>query len=245
MKKILIIIIALFPLSSFAAQVKIKSVSDNKMCIYENPSAKVNIIGFVGGSGIKKGCGKSQNPLARDRKDFAGAGLNYYLFNNPKEDKEGLSLLYRKSSDHAERISNLIKYLKKKNNLPIILVGHSRGSVSVAAAANALGPQKIKGIVIMASLTAVNKKVTATFLMQNMLKKPTVPVLVIHHQKDSCDVTPYLPAKNLAEKMNFKLIAITGGGNTGDACGPLHHHGFEGKMPEVIQAIQKWSGELQ
>ena len=46
-----------------------------------------------------------------------------------------------------------------------------------------------------------------------------------------------------AEKYNFKLVTITGGGNSGRECGPLHSHGFEGTMPKVIKAIKSWSEE--
>ena len=229
---------------SDSIKIKIDSVSEKPIFGFESPNAKFNVIGFVGGGGLKGGVGKSGNPLARDRKKIRDAGFNYYIFPNPKA-KESISLFYRKDQDHVQKISNLIDYLNKKNNLPAILLGHSRGSVSVAAAANKLGVQKIKGIVIMGSLTASSKAITYTFTMKAMLeKKIDVPVLVVHHEKDRCDVTPYIGAKDLAEKMNFKLIAITGGGNTGDACGPLHHHGFEETMPEVIQVIKKWSEGL-
>ncbi|MBL60768.1 MAG: hypothetical protein CMI85_01385 [Candidatus Pelagibacter sp.] len=247
MKKISILVVfitcSLFSFETYAAKIKVQSVSDNPIFAFTNPNAKVNVIGFVGGAGIKKGVGKSQNPLARDRKSFKRAGMNYYIFPNPKT-KKAISLKYRKSKDHVKKISNLLEYLKKENNLPTILVGHSRGSVSVAAAANNLGKEIVKGIVIMGSLTATSKKITSPFTMSSMLKKTSVPVLIIHHRKDGCEVTPFAPTKSLSKKKGFPLVAISGGGSTGNPCGPLHYHGFEGTMNQVIDEIKKWAEAL-
>ncbi len=243
MKKLILIFYFILSTSAFSAKLIIIPVSKNPILAYENSSAKVNIVGFVGGGGIKKGAGQSKNPLARDRKKFKKAGMNYYVFTNPKKGKK-ISLKYRKSKDHIKKISYLINYLKERNNLPIILVGHSRGSVSVISAAYALGKKNIKGIVLMGSMTAASSKVSSKYTIKSMLKKKLdVSVLIIHHKKDECLVTPYKPAKSVAEKYNFKLVTITGGGNSGRECGPLHSHGFEGTMPKVIKAIKSWSEE--
>ena len=77
------------------------------------------------------------------------------------------------------------------------------------------------------------------------LESETIYVLVVHHEKDGCNVTRYSSAKSLAKKHNFKLVTITGGGTTGEVCGPFHYHGFENKMPEVIQAVHSWSSTLK
>ena len=70
------------------------------------------------------------------------------------------------------RISILIDHIKKENNLPIILLGHSRGSISVAAAANNLKKRKISGIVILGSITTpVGKYTPYTLTMKHMLKQ--------------------------------------------------------------------------
>ena len=244
MKHFLFIVLFFYATNSLAEKLNLPDISENPIFAYENSNAKVNVIGFVGGGGIKKGVGKSQNPLARERKAFKDAGINYYIFPNPKKNKK-IEIGYRKSKDHIKRIEKLIDYLRSKNNLPIILVGHSRGSVSVAAATNLLGSKKIKGSIIMGSITAPSSAVSTSFIMKTMFKnKPDVPILVIHHEKDACVVTPYTGAKGVADKHNFKLIKISGGGSSGDVCGPLHYHGFEDKMTEVIQSIKEWSEKL-
>ena len=244
MRKLIFIIFFFYTTNSLAEKLNLPDISENPIFAYENSNAKVNIIAFVGGGGIKKGVGKSQNPLAREREAFKNAGTNYYIFPNPKKNKK-IEISYRKSKDHIEKIKKLIDYLRLKNNLPIILVGHSRGSVSVAAATNSLGLKNIKGSVIMGSITETSSAVSSSFIMKTMFKnKPDVPILVIHHEKDACVVTPYTGAKGVADKHNFKLIKISGGGSSGDVCGPLHYHGFEDKMTEVIQSIKEWSEKL-
>ena len=227
---------------AYAKKINIPEVSDNDIFVYYNKSAKVNFIGFVGGGGLKGSASKSQNPLSRSAKDFRDSGSNYYVFPNPKKKK---NIGDRKNKDHMSRISILIDHIKKENNLPIILLGHSRGSISVAAAANNLEKGKINGIVILGSITtSVGKYTPYTLTMKHMLKETSIPVLVIHHEKDGCSVSSYLGAKNLAKKKNYKLISITGGGKSGSECGPLHYHGFEGNMTEVIQSIKEWSEKL-
>ena len=94
------------------------------------------------------------------------------------------------------------------------------------------------------SLTATSQKVKAPFTMRNMLKKTSVPVLIIHHKKDGCIVTPFAPVKSLSKKKGFSLAAISGGGSTGNPCGPLHYHGFEGTMSQVITEIKRWAETL-
>ena len=246
MKKFLLIFIFLSFVSQsvFAKKIDIPEVSNNKIWVYYSKQAKVNYIAFVGGGGMKGNPTKSGNPVAKFGKNFREAGSNYYIFPNPKKKK---ALNNRKTKDHIKRISILIDHIKRKNNLPIVLLGHSRGSISVTHAANEIGKEKIDGIVILASITDTNgsKKTPNTKTMRYMLKNPKVPVLVVHHEKDGCNVTRYSSAKSLAKKHNFKLVTITGGGTTGEVCGPFHYHGFENKMPEVIQAVHSWSSTLK
>ena len=242
MRKLIFIIFFFYTTNSLAEKLNLPDISENPIFAYKNSNAKVNFIGFVGGDGLKGNASKSQNPLARSAKDFRNSGSNYYVFPNPKKKKK---IGDRKNKDHMSRISILIDNIKKDNNLPIILLGHSRGSISVAAAANNLEKGKISGIVILGSITtSVGKYTPYTLTMKHMLKETSIPVLVIHHEKDGCSVSSYLGAKNLAKKKNYKLISITGGGKSGSECGPLHYHGFEGKMTEVIQSIKEWSEKL-
>lgn len=81
--------------------------------------------------------------------------------------------------------------------------------------------------------------------MRYILKNPKVPALIVHYEKDKCVVSKYSGARKLAKKNNLKLITIKGGGTTGNVCGPFHYHGFENKMPEVIQAVYSWSSTLK
>jgi predicted alpha/beta hydrolase family esterase len=238
MRKLIFIIFFFYTTNSLAEKLNLPDISENPIFTYKNSNAKVNFIGFVGGEGLKGNASKSQNPLARSAKDFRNSGSNYYVFPNPKKKKK---IGDRKNKDHMSRISILIDHIKKENNLPIILLGHSRGSISVAAAANNLKKGKISGIVILGSITTpVGKYTPYTLTMKHMLKQTSIPVLVVHHEKDGCSVSSYMGAKNLAKKRNYKLISITGGGKSGSECGPLHYHGFEGTTDQVISSIQDW-----
>ena len=232
--------------SSHAKQLNIDSVSENPILAYLNKQATVNYIAFVGGEGVKGKASKSKNPVARSGKEFRDVGSNYFIFPNPAKKMKLSNADRNGGKDHMQRILNLINYIKTQNSLPIVLLGHSRGSISVSSAAKILGKENVKGIVVLSSITSSYGDYTPYYLtMESMLKKVELPVLVVHHEKDACTVSQYNAAKKLAEKNNYKLITISGGGTTGSVCGPLHYHGFEGTAEEVIRAVQEWSTTLQ
>lgn len=149
MKKFLLILIFLsFVFQGvFAKKIDIPEVSNNKIWVYYSKQAKVNHIAFIGGGGMKGNPTKSGNPVAKFGKNFREAGSNYYIFSNPKKK---IVLNNIKTKDHIKRVSILIDHIKKQNNLPIVLLGHSRGSISAAHAVNEIGKEKIDGIVILA-----------------------------------------------------------------------------------------------
>lgn len=246
----LIIIFSLILFTDASAEItkiRISFASEMPMKALEKENSKANLIMFVGGGGLKHGkLGKVKNPLIRARSNFIKAGFNLYFFPNPKKGKK-ISLKYRKSKTHADNILKVSKLLKKRNNLPTILVGHSRGGTSVSNAAVIHG-SKLDGIVNAAAMTATSSKVSSGYLITNILKKGVdTHVLIIHPKKDTCMVTPYGPIPKLVKKLKAKskkLVTIDGGGTTGRDCGPLHRHGFENTEKELAASIMNWVSGL-
>ncbi len=248
MRFFIVVLILLFynPVNAKVTKINIPT-SDMPMKAIESPNSKVNLIMFVGGAGLKHGkLGKVKNPLIRARSIFKQSGANLYFFPNPKKGK-AMKLGYRISKKHADEILKVSKIVKSRNNLPTILVGHSRGGTSVSNVAVIHGA-KIDGIVNAAAMTKTSNKVSSKHIITKILKKSVnTHVLIVHPKKDTCLVTPFSPIPKLMKNLKAKskkLVTINGGGTTGRECGPLHRHGFENTERELADSIINWSSGL-
>ena len=248
MRFFIVVLILLFynPVNAKVTKINIPT-SDMPMKAIESPNSKVNLIMFVGGAGLKHGkLGKVKNPLIRARSIFKQSGANLYFFPNPKKGK-AMKLSYRISKKHADEILKVSKIVKSRNNLPTILVGHSRGGTSVSNVAVVHGT-KIDGIVNAAAMTKTSNKVSSKHIITKILKKSVnTHVLIVHPKKDTCLVTPFSPIPKLMKNLKAKskkLVTINGGGTTGRECGPLHRHGFENTERELADSIINWSSGL-
>lgn len=213
--------------------------------------ANANIILFAGGSGLLEideyGPGKGEtNFLVRSRKKFAVRGFNtvtvdassaYQSYN------DGLTG-FRSSESHARDVEAVVHYLNKANGLPVWLIGTSRGTISAANAAARLGSNKVKGIVLTASVTGTSRRRPEN-IYDVPLGKITTPVLLINHKRDGCKVTPNSGMKRLKRKLvKSPVIEIQSfkGGNEVDSnpCRGLTYHGFHGIEDNVISEIAEW-----
>jgi pimeloyl-ACP methyl ester carboxylesterase len=246
MKRILASATVMIILSSAAVadQVTLSfpDVSELPIHSVEQAKAKANIIALIGGNGLKNSQGNSKNFLVTQRGDFIAAGLNFYLFPNRSEDEKA-SYKLRGSEERAARILNLTKEINKRNKLPIYLVGFSRGSVD-AAKFSKLFPDHIKGIVLASGVYTNSSKKAEFYSMERILGSTVnVGVLVAHHEKDFCNVTPFSYAKYFFEELEAPrkaFLSYKDGGASGRECGPLNHHGFEDIQDRVANDIAQW-----
>jgi pimeloyl-ACP methyl ester carboxylesterase len=206
----------------------------------ERPKAAATLVllpGGEGGIGLKDGALHSTNFLVRERDRFAAAGFNVAIVGKPS-DRDDLDLAFRAGPEHVEDLRRVVEALHARYGKPVWLVGTSRGTVSAAAAAIALG-DAIAGVVLTSSITAPH----VPQAVENLpLAKIRVPVLVVHHRKDACPDTPALQAPRIVEGLANapakKLVLMDGGhGARGGHCQPLHWHGFIGVEQETVDAI--------
>lgn len=203
------------------------------------------VVLFPGGSGrieineygnIRRG----GNPLVRSRNDFKLDGMLVAVMDTP-DDRNTLAG-FRFTERHMLDIKGVIAYLREGYDVPVWLIGHSRGTVSAAMAAGALGDEGPDGIVLAASLT---RRSHGESVYRADTDGVRVPVLVVHHRQDACHVTPYTGAADLVDAFPnapaTELITIEGGGPTrGPACEPFHYHGFVGQESQTMRAITDW-----
>jgi hypothetical protein len=124
---------------------------------------------------------------------------------------------FRMSEAHMADARAVVEELKKRYpDLPVFLVGTSRGTLSAAYAGAALGGQ-------------------VRFEWHEIRSR----VLFVHHADDGCRATPYREAQRAARE--YPLITVHGGmPPESGPCEPFSPHGFLGKEAETVDAIAAW-----
>jgi len=214
----------------------------------ENPGAA--IILFPGGHGGLQlssdgtmAWGK-KNFLVRSRDLFAQKGLSVVVVDAPSDRKNSAFIGgFRQKPEHVEDIKAVIAWLKKQNNIPVWLVGTSRGTQSAAFIATQLsvkdgGPD---GLVLTSTILSDNN---GRPVPDMPLRNITIPVLVVHHEQDGCKHCSYSDIPGLMNKLSatprHELISVKGGKDQGDPCEALAYHGFNGIENEVVSRIAEW-----
>lgn len=199
--------------------------------------------GGAGNLGIGKRGGPpaSDNFLTRSRDLFADAGFNVVVMGRPS-DRTELDATFRAGPEHLQDLRMLVERLGRDFGKPVWLVGTSRGTISAAAAAIALPPPAIAGVVLTASVTNGNNTVPVPSLALHEIR---VPVLVMHHRQDACRICrPERAERIVAGLKNAPVRSLQlvdgGGGAQGDPCEAMHWHGFVGMEKEAVAAIAAW-----
>lgn len=209
--------------------------------------AYASVILFAGGHGNLRlqgdgaiGWGKN-NFLLRSREYFINAGCNVVVLDAPSDHqgRDGMLGGFRNSEEHVTDVTAVIKYLRAQSNVPVWLVGTSRGTES-AANIVVRAPLLADGVVLTSSMSVENDK--GSSLPEMELDKVTVPVLLAVHEDDTCWVTPPAGSETIkAALMNVKRLALRTyhGGLPAktDACKALSAHGFYGIEEEVVTDI--------
>jgi pimeloyl-ACP methyl ester carboxylesterase len=207
------------------------------------PGASATLLllpGGAGGIGYRDGQPQSGNFLVRSRDLFAGHGFHVAVLGRPS-DVADMDTSFRAGAAHVEDLRRVIDDLRARSGAPVWLVGTSRGTVSAAAGAIALGPQQVAGVVLTSSVTSYRHKGVPTLALASI----RTPVLVLHHEKDACPSCAPHEVRFIVDGLTGapmkKLIwAREGGGARGDPCEPFHWHGFIGMEAQAVQAIAGW-----
>jgi pimeloyl-ACP methyl ester carboxylesterase len=213
-------------------------------------SPKAYVILFAGGHGglqiqangsFKWGEG---NFLVRTRHLFAESGLAVAVVDAPSDRQSSPYLSgFRQKPEHVADIKAVIAWLRQQGNLPVWLVGTSRGTQSAAFIATQLarndgGPD---GLVLTSTMLSDNK---GRPVPDMPLDRVAIPVLVVHHEQDGCKHCAYAGVPRLMEKLSAtpkkELVTFRGGGNRGDPCEAYAYHGFNGLEKDVVARVARW-----
>lgn len=157
---------------------------------------------------------------------------------------------YRWGEAHARDLGAVIAHMRTIAS-PVVLVGTSRGTLSVAnAAARLTGAARPDAVVLTAGLLmdegrnqqSVQKTVPD-------FAKTTLPVLLMHHTADACSVTPptgpdrFRPLLTAAAGVEIRMLS-GGAAPRGDPCEAQAAHGFPGLDDQVAREIAGWIARL-
>ena len=224
------------------SKIENKKISDLPVFITSIENFNANLIGIIGGKGMKNETGKSKNFLKRYKNNFVEKGIAFYLFPNVNSATKA-SYPRRISEDRIGRLNELVKYINSVNDKPIFIIGFSRGTVDAGFYAKKY-PESISGIILASGIYKNDSNKAKNFSMEKIIgKKIKVDTLVVHHEKDECSVTQYKYAKSFFKKLKSpkkNLLNYTGGSGTGRECGPYHYHGFEGIELKIANDIADW-----
>jgi len=225
--------------------IHLAEVSNLPIHVLESKNALANLIGFVGGKGLKSRKGISKNFIVRQRLFFVNSGLNFYLFPNINQ-HEDASYQLRSSQARIQRIHALVESIKKLDDKPVYLLGFSRGSVDVGAFAKK-HPELIDGIILMSGIYKNQSYKARDFSMDKIIGTTmSVATLVVHHERDACKVTRFAAATNFFRNLkspNKMMLTFNAGHGTGNTCGPKHFHGFEKIEANVARSVARWIAE--
>jgi len=233
-----------FSVSSLATSFKFKVAGISNLDIHasEGAQSKANIIAIIGGKGLRNQDGRGNNFLIRQRVVFFDENINFYLLPN-RSSRQKAGYQYRASRERLEAIWELVKFIKRRNNRPIFIVGFSRGTVDAGAYSKTF-PKTIDGVVLASGIYTNNSAKAVNYSMEIIIGNSIdVPILIAHHSKDECSVTRYKFAKVFFDQVSAprkNFLRYIGGIPSGRGCGPFHHHGFEGIERQVALEIADW-----
>jgi pimeloyl-ACP methyl ester carboxylesterase len=188
------------------------------------------------------------NQVIRTRTDYVRAGFLVAvpdLASDLKSGSQGVANGYRWSPEHAQDIGAVIAWLRGKVAV-VHLIGTSRGALSVGNVATRMEGEARPNTIVITSgmLMPVNDKQPSVEHSVGHLDRITMPVLLMYHENDACNVSPPTkvePFKALLTKAaSVDVIKMTGGTARGDPCEAQSYHGYLGIDDQVVKAITAW-----
>ena len=220
-------------------------------CLLEAPSHPPHALAllFPGGGGnirLRQEAGNigfsPNNFLVRSRHEFVARGIAVAVMDAPSDLQSGMDDDFRSGRKHQDDVRAVIAELSRRYPAaPVFLVGTSRGTVSAAYVARAVG-SGVAGTVLTASVFLPSGRRAlhggaglSGFDFASIKSR----LLLVHHRSDGCSVTPYHEARRLADR--FSLISVSGGKPAvSGPCDALSEHGFLGREAETVEAIVNW-----
>ncbi|ELM3617539.1 MAG: alpha/beta hydrolase [Shewanella sp.] len=209
-----------------------------------------------GNIGLKMKDGKAEAEkfylLEKQRELFTSPRFAVAVIDTPS-DRKGLGESFRQSEEHFTDMRKVLSELKQRYpKSKVVLMGHSRGSVSAGYVSRALASEVDATVLLSARYKVAAKPADApqeapggTGLSAIDFSQLGKPTLLVHHTNDACSSTLYADA---AEKAQYTpLVKIDGPVdkapmNPGEfaLCAPGTNHWFAGQETLVGEKVIEW-----
>jgi pimeloyl-ACP methyl ester carboxylesterase len=187
------------------------------------------------------------NFLVRTRHMFQQCNIATVLVDSPSDRKGSRGLYgFRADAVHAEDLATIASQIRRKLNVPVWLVGTSRGAESAVNAA-CRGSGEFAGMILVAAVTRSEPDTERLpgCVFDTPLADISVPCLLVHHVKDACPLSPCsdvpLMRRALRNSSAVEEYLFDGGAAPlSEPCRGLHAHGFFGIEKTVIEMMAKY-----
>lgn len=154
--------------------------------LFAGGKGALNLSSFLGSPTIDWGKG---NFLVRTRDLFVQNGFQVAVVDAPSDRQGGDGMYYgfRDSAEHVVDMDGVIRHLRDKADVPVWLIGTSRGTESAAHLA-INSKERPDGLILTSSMSVSNNKGTPVTEMD--LQKIVIPTLIVGHTDDGCKFTP-------------------------------------------------------
>lgn len=188
------------------------------------------------------------NFLVRTREQFVARRLMVAVLDAPSDRTSGMNAEFRMGSAHSADIAAVVAHLKSVAKVPVWLVGTSMGTFS--AAGGAIHASGADGLVLTSTITRSKPdwKIARSHpdgVASMALGTIKLPVLVMSHARDGCDITPASDAQKLRNKLTgtkaIKVVTLEGGSPPqSEPCEAKSPHGFLGIEDKAVGEVVKF-----
>ncbi|MHB8773082.1 MAG: alpha/beta hydrolase family protein [Syntrophales bacterium] len=175
------------------------------------------------------------NPFVRNTALFHESALGLAILDVPSDRAKGFGIAYRKTREHAADIAAVLKELRDRfPKAKVYLAVSGSGGVSALFAAGTVG-RDLNGMV----LAGIDSSQVHAYDHSGV----KMPVLMLHHRADSCDGSPFIEAKEIADRYAFAFVPFSDGppDRESNPCFSRTKHGFFGLDREMVAAIAGWA----
>lgn len=216
--------------------------------LWASPQARAVLIFLPGGEGRlkltpeRKSLGGFYGGVLKPLSDpkLTSALFHVVVFDSPVDLPVGTTYpVSRTSADHLMRVDSVVRYYKDKFNLPIWLMGHSNGVISMVEYFKDLQSARQENI--------IEGMVYSSARNGGFFRSGTrVPILFLAHEKDGCAKSTVSNSmshyEELAKQGHTRLdyVLIQGGEAEGNPCNSGFHM-FNGAYEQAYRAIDAFA----